>query len=58
MTDNECINFIRENGDLDDFLLCKAAVQSGSTWQKEYEGFKEHLNWTEATEAYLRYLDL
>lgn len=34
--------YVRDNGTEDDYLLCRAAVESGSTWAKEAEEFKEH----------------
>ena len=34
--------YVRFNGTEDDYLLCRAAVEGGSTWAKEAEGFKEH----------------
>ncbi len=34
--------YVRDNGTEDDYLLCHAAVESGSTWAKEAEEFRKH----------------
>ena len=52
MTDKEAEDWIIENGDTDDYLLCKAAVELGSTWPEEQVKLKEHLDWLRITGGY------
>ena len=49
MTDKEAEDWIIENGDYNDYMLCKAAVDGGSSWVKEYDMVKQHYDWLDAT---------
>lgn len=41
--------YVRDNGTEDDYLLCRAAVESGSTWAKEAGEFRKHELFIETT---------